>query len=396
MYLYNRRYRRALARNPACPPEVRLGIAACHFRLGDVAGATAAFERVLAMDPNNPDALTGLAVIRLNSSNVQQGLADGLQLLQRSFRKDPGNVGTLILLAHYFLLRSDYGEVETLARSALEAVETNSARVECHTLLARAAHAQQQYKLAAQHYYHAIKVDPNAPLPHLGLAQTFLAAGYTLNATTELTFALNSQPGFFDALKILGQLIGEDAARLKKTLELLQSAAARPEADADVHELLGELAGRAGDHASEYLCLLAILTPCECEYSALQYSVPKLIIKSLQGHDAHDPLFIMHANTAAGLCVHIIPVIFNCVVIIAPLSSVCDDACKQVWQGLADTPHELSVRSWIICNHTTTPSNCLSSNVASLFPRAFPCSSCVCMQIAQEKKALLINQLSST
>jgi Flp pilus assembly protein TadD len=51
---------------------VRLGIAACHFHMGQLAAAGAAFERVLALDAHNPEALMGLAVIRLSGSNVQQ------------------------------------------------------------------------------------------------------------------------------------------------------------------------------------------------------------------------------------------------------------------------------------------------------------------------------------
>ncbi len=69
---YTRRYRRALATNPACPAEVRLGIAACQFHLGEMGASAQAFERVLALDPHNANALMGLAVIKFRSSNVQQ------------------------------------------------------------------------------------------------------------------------------------------------------------------------------------------------------------------------------------------------------------------------------------------------------------------------------------
>jgi hypothetical protein len=61
-----------LLEHPGCPAEVRLGIAACMFKLGDLAGATAAYERVLALDPECATAHLGLAIIKFNSINLQQ------------------------------------------------------------------------------------------------------------------------------------------------------------------------------------------------------------------------------------------------------------------------------------------------------------------------------------
>lgn len=39
-------YQTALKKHPQCPAEVRLGIGACYFKLGDLNRAQAAFERV--------------------------------------------------------------------------------------------------------------------------------------------------------------------------------------------------------------------------------------------------------------------------------------------------------------------------------------------------------------
>jgi tetratricopeptide (TPR) repeat protein len=67
-----RRYAQVLRANPACPAEVRLGIAACYYRAGKLDAATAAYNRVLQLDGNNADALLGLAVIKFGSSNAQE------------------------------------------------------------------------------------------------------------------------------------------------------------------------------------------------------------------------------------------------------------------------------------------------------------------------------------
>ena len=65
-------YCRALRENPDCPAEVRVGIGACQLKLGDMKAAQAAFERALALDPDNAEAHLGLAIIKLNNPDVQQ------------------------------------------------------------------------------------------------------------------------------------------------------------------------------------------------------------------------------------------------------------------------------------------------------------------------------------
>jgi RNA polymerase-associated protein CTR9 len=72
LLLTPRRYAQVLRANPACPAEVRLGIAACYYRAGKLEAATAAYNRVLQLDATSADALLGLAVIKFGSSNVQE------------------------------------------------------------------------------------------------------------------------------------------------------------------------------------------------------------------------------------------------------------------------------------------------------------------------------------
>jgi Tfp pilus assembly protein PilF len=51
---------------------VRLGLAACYFKLGDMPAARAAYERVIKLDLNNATAYLGLAAVSFNSPNEQQ------------------------------------------------------------------------------------------------------------------------------------------------------------------------------------------------------------------------------------------------------------------------------------------------------------------------------------
>lgn len=65
-------YKAALRACPTCPPEVRLGIAACCLRLGSTVKAEAAYKRVLELEPDCTPALLGLAVLKLHVSNEEE------------------------------------------------------------------------------------------------------------------------------------------------------------------------------------------------------------------------------------------------------------------------------------------------------------------------------------
>jgi hypothetical protein len=86
-------YRAALREFPGagCPAEVRLGIAACAFKLGDLATSRAAYQRVLALDPDCADAYLGLAVLAASDANVQQ--ASGREAGRQGRQGGPRGLG---------------------------------------------------------------------------------------------------------------------------------------------------------------------------------------------------------------------------------------------------------------------------------------------------------------
>lgn len=175
-----RSYSSVLRRNPRCPAEVRLGIAACFYRAGKLGQAAAAYERALALDAGCADALLGLAVIKFGGRDAQevwrmgcasvhqccsaaaaaplvcrrarharmqglgagviataacwqfcallrcctlrapaQGLNAGLQLLQRAYEADPSHPGVLCALSHFALLKEQPDQVSAAVRVLL-------------------------------------------------------------------------------------------------------------------------------------------------------------------------------------------------------------------------------------------------------------------------------------
>lgn len=245
-------YREALRSSPGCPAEVRVGIGACLLKMGDVIGAKAAFDRVIALEPSCPDAHLGLAVIKFASSNLQQGLADGMKLLLRAYELDPMHAGTLSLLAHYSLLRGDYDKAGALAKAAVDASDVDLHKAEPFCTLGRAQHAMGRITEAQKSYAQATRLDPQMALPHLGMAQHWLAVGSSnVNAVGELERAIHLSPSFYECLKILGELsFDQSATKLEKILPAFREAAARREGDADIWELLAELLAQSDPSGS--------------------------------------------------------------------------------------------------------------------------------------------------
>lgn len=67
---------------PRLPRQVRLGIGACQFQLGNFAAARLAFSRVLQLSPGSTAALVGLAVLAMNEPTLSPAhITEALQLL---------------------------------------------------------------------------------------------------------------------------------------------------------------------------------------------------------------------------------------------------------------------------------------------------------------------------
>jgi len=92
-------YRGVFRLMPSPPAPVRLGLAFCYSKLGQTELARRALERTLALQDDNVEALTALAVVHINEERV----AEALQLLKRAYELEPTHPATLNQLAnHYF------------------------------------------------------------------------------------------------------------------------------------------------------------------------------------------------------------------------------------------------------------------------------------------------------
>ncbi len=94
--LFVDRYQEAVRMHPGCPAEVRLGLAACYFRLGQLERAKRAYERVVQLSPSCAEALYGLAVLRFSSSQGES--AKAVSRLTQTLRSFPAVPLSMVVL----------------------------------------------------------------------------------------------------------------------------------------------------------------------------------------------------------------------------------------------------------------------------------------------------------
>lgn len=104
----------------------------------DWRGAEQAFRRTLRLQPNQPDALTGAAVLLFNIGQKDEAFRLGLQATQL----DPLNAATQIDLSLMFYFNGNWAEAEQSARRALRLAASGASY---HAILAWSLIAQRRY-----------------------------------------------------------------------------------------------------------------------------------------------------------------------------------------------------------------------------------------------------------
>lgn len=238
-------YRKALRDCPNCPSEVRLGIAACQLRLGEVTKAEAAYKRVLELDPGCTQALLALAAMELAVGASAEATQHGSRLLAQAFAEDPHNPHTLALLAHFSLQQGLAAPALRLAQAAVECADKDdrALRAEVTTLLARAYHANGALQDALQCYKQALELEPGQPSARVAKAQLDAMRGDLKGAVENLETLLDERPGWMDALRVLAPLVPRNyqgAAAVPSAVHF-KEAAERDDKDASLWEMLGDV-----------------------------------------------------------------------------------------------------------------------------------------------------------
>ena len=157
-----KQYKYVLQLNPACPPEVRIGLAHCYAQLKQSDKAAQAFRRVLQLAPDNVEALSGLAILEMNSepeeslsvedkeTYMQDQVARALKLLERAYNSthNLGDQNAVVLnhLANHFVITNDLDKAYRLASKAFNNTEVKKIRAESCYHIARTYHIKNEYE----------------------------------------------------------------------------------------------------------------------------------------------------------------------------------------------------------------------------------------------------------
>lgn len=191
---------------------VRLGIGLCLWRLGRSDVARKAFQRVLQLEPQNGEALVGLAVLMLNTGEEQQ-VKQAMLLLKQALEQHPTNSRVLNLVADHFFWKQDYGKVRSLASTAYSHTEVAHIKAESCYQIARAHHAQDQYAEAFQYYLQAVRHWPELVLAQYGLGQMYVWKGETEKAIGCFELVIAAQPDNYETLRVLGALYAQSQSQ---------------------------------------------------------------------------------------------------------------------------------------------------------------------------------------
>ncbi|MDQ7001117.1 MAG: tetratricopeptide repeat protein, partial [Ghiorsea sp.] len=213
--------------------------------------AIVAYERALAIDPKNQQALPELAKLHLSQNNIgdarilatrmsgipelkstsyyilgQVALAEekaplALAMLAKAGQTEPNNANIWLAMANaYAKLNQPKRETEFLIKA--NAVDDNNLHV--HLRLATACTAKQDLPCALEHYKRAVTIDSSNITAQLGFAQTAMAMGNMVEAHAHVQEALNINPSSIEAHLTLAKvqsargMIPASIATLKKAL----------------------------------------------------------------------------------------------------------------------------------------------------------------------------------
>ncbi len=221
--------------NPASALAM-VNLAGAALARGDTATVRALSERVLEVDPDNPESLANLGVIahRANDLDAAQSYYERARAIRPDFATNLRNLGALL---------HQRGESAAALPLVQRAIELDPEYLDARTTLVSVLHALQRWPecLAAAEW--VLRWTPDAVEPRLRAAEAALAAARPDAAAAHAALVLRALPTLEQARRIAVRAV---AARLRQLPVAEARAAAErtaPEFGVPVAAWLSELAG---------------------------------------------------------------------------------------------------------------------------------------------------------
>ena len=229
----------AASQTPGDPAESDpLALALREHRAGRLPEAAAAYRKVLAIRPENPDAYNNLGVILWQQGNFEEAATHYQQAL--ALRPDyvdvRGNLGTLLL---------GQGKLDQAAIHFQYALALRPDNADIHNNLGIALWRQGKLDEAAAHFEQAIAIRPDDVDPHSNLGSVLLSQGKLGQALQRYQQALALRPNNPEAHNNLGVVLRRQGKLDQALASYEQAIALRPNY-AEAHNNLGNVLKQLG------------------------------------------------------------------------------------------------------------------------------------------------------
>ncbi|KAH8252584.1 hypothetical protein KR032_000657, partial [Drosophila birchii] len=213
-------FKSVLMHQPRGPADVRVGIAHCFLKLGNLDSARRCFEMALEHNGRCQNALLGMAILKLNQRE-KASIREGINLLCAAHELNNRHPMVLnILSSHYYYVR-DYNNTPTLAGNSYMLTDIPLLQSQNCFQIARCFHATKQYDQAMDFYTLAVRLAPEGyVLPQYGLAQMNLRRGEQGKAKAGLEILLKFMPNQIDATRLLAKIYLAEK-RIDEAIKLL-------------------------------------------------------------------------------------------------------------------------------------------------------------------------------
>ena len=224
-----------------------------HHKSGNLPQAESHYRQVLAVQPNNPDALYLLGMLALDAGRPADAATQIAKAIKRG-RKVP----------HYHVALGDAYRAQGKPREAAacyrKALALDPKSAVAHLNLATVRHAENKFADAITHYRRAIALDPKLAEAHNNLGVALTAKGQRSDAAEHFRRAVALRPDYADAYLNLGQALRGEG-RLDEAIAAYEKALALDPKLVEAHNNLGNAlrdAGRPEDAVAHYERALAI------------------------------------------------------------------------------------------------------------------------------------------
>ena len=203
-------YAQVIRLNPIVPPNVRLGLAVCHYKLGNKDLALKSLNRVLSLDSSNSTALMTMALLMKDKGAHEKYL----HYLCEAYKADRTNTMANLHLARHYFYKEDYDRSMKLAEYCLDKIgdadkrtsEMARLKSECYYTIAQCYHVSNDFENAFRNYTQSVRLDSSFYLAQYGLGQMYLHQKDLAKALQCFESVNQQVPNNYETLRILGSL----------------------------------------------------------------------------------------------------------------------------------------------------------------------------------------------